>query len=103
MTEPLPIAECRLDAAGRQDQRERYAELARHAAEITRGSDDLRVQFQPDLDEGLLRDAIAVEGECCPFFSFGYSPRRRLLTIGVADPKQASGLDALASALSGGR
>jgi hypothetical protein len=101
MTEP--IAECRLDAAGLQDQRERYARLGRHASEISRGSDDLRVRFQPDLDEGLLRDAMAVERECCPFFSFGYSPRRRILTIGVADPRQAPALDALAFALTEGR
>jgi hypothetical protein len=103
MTEPLPIAECRLDACGLQDQRERYARLGRQAAEVRRGSDELRVQFRADLDEELLEEAIAVENKCCPFFSFGYSPRRRLLTIGVADPKQEPALDAVAFALTEGR
>jgi hypothetical protein len=47
----------------------------------------------------LLDEAIAVENECCPFFTFDYSPEGRVMRVGVSRPDYADALDAIAYAL----
>jgi hypothetical protein len=99
MSTELPIAECRLDLEGLRRQRDRYRELGGQAAAITRGPESLTVRFGPALDRDLLDETIAVESECCPFFTFDLSPEQRVVTIGVSRPEQRPALDALAYAL----
>jgi hypothetical protein len=94
-----PIAECKLDLDGLRRQRERYRRLGGSAESIERADDKLLVWFGTDLDEALLRETLAVEAECCPFFNFDYSPEQQRLRIGVDRREQLPALDALAYAL----
>jgi hypothetical protein len=100
--EENPISDCRLDSGGLRTQRQRYARLGLAAEAIERKPGSLSVRFGADLDRGLLAETIAIELECCPFFSFDYSPTERLLRIGVEAAEQEAALDALAFALGGG-
>jgi len=95
----LPIAECRLDLARLREQRDRYGRLGTKVEETVRERGRLTVRLRAGFDQALLREAIAVERECCPFFNFEYTPERRLLEIGVDAPEQDAALDALAFAL----
>jgi len=94
-----PIAECRLDLAGLRDQRERYRALARHVTAIDRRPAAIEVRFAPELDAGLLDEALAVERECCPFFRLEYDAASRLLSASVEHEDQAPALEAIAYAL----
>ena len=67
--------------------------------ELERERGFLTVRFGSALDGALLEETIAVESECCPFFSFDYDPAQRLLRIGVQRDEQDPALDALAWAL----
>jgi hypothetical protein len=99
MTAELPLAECTLDLDGLRRQRDRYRRLGRWVESIGRWDDELVVRFAPSLDDGLLRETIAVEAECCPFYRFDYAPGERRLRIGVGDRAQLPALGALAFAL----
>lgn len=99
--EQPPIAGCLLDVDGLRGQRDRYRRLADQALEIRREPDTLTVSFTPELDRALLERTIAVESECCPFFTFDYSPGDRVLTIGVIAVEHRGAFDALAYALGG--
>jgi hypothetical protein len=98
-TEPGLIVRCRLDPNGFRAQRERYGKLGAAAEEVQRSRGSLSVRFGEQLDRVLLEETIAVETECCPFFSFDYSAPERLLRIGVETAEQDAALDALAFAL----
>jgi hypothetical protein len=99
MSTELPIAECRLDLEGLRRQRDRYRELGGQASELIRAPESLTVRFGPGLDRDLLDETIAVESECCPFFTFDLSAGERAVRIGVSRPEQRPALDALAYAL----
>lgn len=96
----LPIAECHLDLEGLRRQRERYRTIGRHAIASDRRHCVLEVDFDPDLDEGLLHEALRVERQCCPFFRLDYDPGRRRLSVSV-DPEHEPALAAIAYALFG--
>ena len=95
------IAECRLDVPALRAQSDRYRRLGASATHIDRRDALLVVAFGAELDEPLLREAIAVERECCAFFAFDYRPADQRLAITVAQPDQAPALDALHYALNG--
>lgn len=97
----LRITSCRLDLDGLLGQRDRYRRLANQTMEIRRKPETLTVSFTPALDRALLEKAIAIERDCCPFFSFDYSSGDRVLTIGVVGSEHLGALDALAHALGG--
>ncbi len=90
---------CRLDDAGLQTQLARYGELSRHVDGVSRGPRRLEVDFRPGVDAELLRRAIAIECECCPFFELSYDEDGGRLSITVADPSHDAALDALRFAL----
>lgn len=92
------IAECRLDPAGLRDQRERYRALARHVTAIDRRPAAIEVRFPPELDAGLLDEALAVERE---FFQLEYDAASRLLSASVEREDQEPALEAIAYALTG--
>jgi hypothetical protein len=96
--QPL-IAECRLDLESARRQRDRYRTLGGQASGIRRGSKSVIIKFDPELDQTLLEETIAVEKDCCPFFEFDYSQEELTLTIGVGRDEQRPALDALAFAL----
>lgn len=98
---PPPAApRCRLDRPALQTQLARYGELSRHVEGLRRAPGLLEVCFRPEVDAGLLAEAIAVERECCPFFELSYDEGDGRLSITVADPGHDSALDGLRLALS---
>jgi hypothetical protein len=102
MSDPA-IAACRLDRDGLRRQGVRYRRLAADVEAIDRGPGWVAVRFHSGFDEGLLREAIGVERECCPFFGFDYSQPDRRLRVTVAAGDRLAALDALAEALGASR
>lgn len=94
-----PIADCKLDLDGLRVQRGRYARLGESAVAVERADDHLVIRFDAALDEALLRETVAVESECCPFFRFDFSPAARTLSVDVSEASQLPALDAIAFAL----
>jgi hypothetical protein len=95
----LPLASCRLDAQRLDAQLDRYRTLAADVTETRREPQRLTVAFGPGADVALMREAVAVERECCSFFAIDLDERERTLAIGVADPAMAPSLDAIAYSL----
>ena len=91
------IGECRLDADGFATQRDRYRELARHTTRTEREPRRLTVAFDDAVDQALLRETVAVERECCPFFTLETGGRELVVSVGEAEREPA--LDAIAYAL----
>jgi len=56
------------------------------------------VGFARDYDRAALDELIAVERECCPFFTFGFDEQCRRLVVGVVERDAAAALDAFAEA-----
>jgi hypothetical protein len=100
-SEPRRIAQCHLDLAAAREQADRYRRLGATATHIECRGDALTTTFGDQLDEQLLKETIAVEGDCCPFFDFAYQPAERRLSITVQQPDQRPTLDALHHALTG--
>jgi hypothetical protein len=97
MTE-LPLA-CSLDSDGAVRQGERYAAVAASLTAIQRDGLRLIAEFGGDLDEPVLREAIDVERDCCPFFTIEFDPGRRQLELSVPDAAHEPALDAIQCAL----
>ena len=95
---PERIAQCDLDRAGLNTQLARYGELSRHVEAMRRSPGVLEVSFRPDVDAGLLGEALAVERGCCPFFDLTYDGSARRLWVTV-DASHDAALDALRFAL----
>jgi hypothetical protein len=93
------IAECKLDLDGLRRQRDRYRRLGLSAEAVERTGETLAIRFSADLSEALLRETLAVEADCCPFYRFDYSAPSRRLRIGVAESDQLPALDAIEYAL----
>jgi hypothetical protein len=90
---------CRLDAAGRREQANRYRRLSASITAMRRRDDALDVSFAAGVDASLLRDAVDVERACCPFFDLRLDDHARTLHVAVAGPEDGPALDALAAAL----
>ena len=95
----LPVLGCTLDAAGLAAQRDRYAQLAAHVTTTDREPQRLRVHFDPAVDHALLAETLAIEAECCSFFSIALAGDTAELTVPTAEMDPA--LDAIAHALGG--
>ncbi len=93
------IAACELGRDGLRRQLDRYRHLGREAEAIERDGDSLTVHFHPTVDEALLAEAIAVERECCPFFTIRFDAVERRLSILVGESAQRPALDAIRYAL----
>lgn len=91
---------CALDSQGLERQRERYGQLAPSVLHLERAGDLLTVDFGPAFDRATLDEAIAVERECCPFFTFAFDEQQRRLQVGVDDAGLADALDGIGHALS---
>lgn len=90
---------CALDEAGLRLQLGRY----RRAGEGARLIEQTRRRFVVELDEHadgtLIEEAVAIERECCPFFTIEWEPARRRLTVLVSHVDHEPALDAIAFAL----
>ena len=100
MAELNPSA-CRLDATGRREQADRYRRLSGSVTAMQRREDALDVSFAAAVDVSLLRDAVDVERECCPFFDLDLDldDHARTLHVSVAGADDRPALDALAAAI----
>ena len=96
-----PVKGCSLDQQGLRDQRARSARVAPSVVRVERGDRELAIDFDASLDAGALEQMLAVERECCPFFSIRFDEEARRVSVGVAAPDQAPALDALALLLTG--
>ena len=99
MAEELPVAECKLDLAGLREQQARYARVARDVSALERDPLTITASLSADADDDLVTELVAVERECCPFFSIDWRPAERRLTFGVAGEAHAPALDAIEYAL----
>jgi hypothetical protein len=91
---------CALDLEGRRRQAERYRRVAADVVRTWRRADAILVVFGTGVDRATLGELVAVERECCPFFTIALDEARRRLTVSAADPDHAPALDAIAASLS---
>jgi hypothetical protein len=90
---------CALDEGGMAAQRRRYARLSADVESVEREPEATIVQFREDFDRGLLRETLAVERACCPFFAFDFDDHARRLRTTVNERDRLPALDAIAHAL----
>jgi hypothetical protein len=90
---------CALDEAGLRLQFERYRHAGKGAYLVDRTSRRLVVELDRRVDASLVDAAIAVERECCPFFTLEWQSVTRQLTVSVPDAEHEPALDAIAFAL----
>jgi hypothetical protein len=94
-----PIPTCVLDEEGMSAQRDRYARLAPGVARIKREPEAVIIEFRKDFDRELLKETLAVERACCPFFLFDFNEEACRLRTTVREREQLTALDAMAYAL----
>jgi hypothetical protein len=98
--DPLPLApSCALDETGLRLQVERYRHAGKGASVVDRTSRRLVVELDQRVDASLVDATIAVERECCPFFTLDWQSVTRRLTVSVAADGHEPALDAIAFAL----
>jgi hypothetical protein len=98
--EPLPMApSCALDETGLRSQLERYRQAGQSARVVDRARRRLVVDLDRRVDPELVQELIAIERECCPFFTLGWEADRRRLTVSVSHAEHEPALDAIAFAL----
>jgi hypothetical protein len=91
--------DCDLDEAQLAAQLDRYRSLGALADRRDRTDMSLTVHFAADPEPGLLSTTLAVERECCAFFTLAYDAARRELTVSVEEPARRPALEAIAAAL----
>jgi hypothetical protein len=80
-----PRIACALDEAGLEEQLARFGRIGRHAVWARRLPTELTVLLDADVDDELIRETLAIERECCPFFALSWNDARRELTIAARD------------------
>jgi hypothetical protein len=80
-------------------QLERYQQAGRNARLVERTPRRLVADLDRDIDVALVDEAVAVERECCPFFTLIWEREPRRLTVSVARVEHEPALDAIALAL----
>jgi hypothetical protein len=91
---------CALNETGLRLQFERYRHAGKGASLVDRTSRSLIVELDERVDASLVEATIAVERECCPFFTLDWQSVTRRLTVSVAEDGHERALDAIAFALS---
>lgn len=94
------IPSCALEEQGLEHQRERHRRLAPAVTLMKREREILVIDFAEGLDHQALEELIAVERECCPFFTFDFDESSRRLEVGVREPEAAPALEAIADVFS---
>jgi hypothetical protein len=90
---------CALDEDGLRSQLKRYRQAGRNARLIERAPRRLVADLDKNVERELVAEAVAVERECCPFFTLTWEPDRRRLTVAVSQAAHEPALDAIAFAL----
>ncbi len=98
---PMAPAGCALDDGSLTVQLDRYRRLGTTAAGIAQRELELEVWFDAGVDLDLLRETIAIERQCCSFFTLAYDLSDRRLSISVDGPDRLDALRALLTALHG--
>jgi hypothetical protein len=93
------VPSCALDETGLRLQLERYRQAGEGAQLLERTRRRLVVDLDEHIDHKLVEEAIAVERECCSFFTLDWEPHPRRLTISISHAGHESALDAIALAL----
>jgi hypothetical protein len=99
--EPRAVPACALDHEGLKAQRERYARVAHSVRASVRAERALEVSFERDASWSALREALAVERECCPFLRVDLDEAGARLRVSVQRDEHLPALSALAHALAG--
>jgi hypothetical protein len=98
--DPLPMApSCALDETGLRSQLERYRQAGDGARLIERTRRTLVVDLDERVDTRLVAETIAIERECCPFFTLDWEAERQRLTVAVSQAEHEPALEAIAFAL----
>jgi hypothetical protein len=102
--QPLPMAlsSCSLDQASLDEQLARYRAVGEGAVWVSRGDTSIALSLSERVPDDLVRELIAVENRCCPFFTLDWEPARRRLAIAVQAPEHAGALEAIVLALGAG-
>jgi hypothetical protein len=96
----LPIApSCALDEDGLRRQLGRYRMIGRRARVLDRTRRRIEVELDADVDSAIVEEAIAIERECCPFFSLAFASPDRRLTVSVERVEHEPAIDAIVYAL----
>jgi hypothetical protein len=101
--DPLPMAaSCALDEAGLRLQLQRYRTAGQGARLIERTSRRLVVELAAPVESQLVDELVAVERDCCPFFTLVWRPDRRRFSVSVSEAEHEPALDAIGFALAVG-
>ena len=90
---------CALDGSGLRSQLDRYRQAGQNARLIERSPRRLVTELDREVDVELVAQTVAIERECCPFFTLTWEPDRRRLTVSVSEAVHEPALDAIALAL----
>ncbi len=94
-------AGCTLDDSGLAEQLDRYRQLGTTALRIQERELGLVVTFTAEVDVALLHETVAMERDCCSFFTLDYDASERRLSIAIDDPARGDALRSLLCALRG--
>jgi hypothetical protein len=102
--QPLPMAlsSCSLDQASLGEQLARYRAVGEGAVWESRGDTSIALSLSDGVSDDLVRELIAVENRCCPFFALDWDPARRRLAVAIQAPEHARALEAIVLALGAG-
>ena len=92
-------AACTLDQSGLRSQLARHRAVGHGAIVLHRSLERLVVRVEDAVTRDQVAELVAVEQECCPFFTVNWNAEERVLAISVSRVDQAPALDAIAYAL----
>ena len=93
------IPECKLSVPELRDQQARYRRVAQWVDELRRDGREVVVRLTPGADQDLVREVVAVERDCCPFYAISYDAGAGILRFGVDEPSLEPALEAIEYAL----
>ena len=94
----IPAA-CSLDETGLRRQLERYQATGAGARVLHRDRRRISIRVGDGAESAVIEELIAVEHECCPFYTLEWDRLQRALTVAVSTPDHERALDAIAYAL----
>jgi hypothetical protein len=98
--EELPMApSCALDESGLREQLARYRAVGHGARLLERTPRRLVVEIDGAVEKDLVEEVLAVERECCPFFTLDWMAEARRFVVSVSTVEHEPALDAIAFAL----
>jgi hypothetical protein len=93
------IPECKLSVPELGDQQARYRRVAPWVDELRRDGREVVVRLSPGADRDLVREVVAIERDCCPFYAISYDADRGIVRFGVDEPRHEPALEAIEYAL----